>query len=434
MEHHNFSAIPQSNTATSCLSTNNNTIPDNDIDHTFSFQQGLSNSHPQKNQKSIPKWYPDGITRAVQFHPQRFQLTLKQYLQEHYHDSRKDLILELEKFVHAVINSDDLACTLKSSLHNQHIYAPNELAKRYYSTLLEFIWLLSTLPPDYEFSETINTLRRCCYEMNLMNLVDKPLHNLGEWSYQRRHIIVDNSPSVAERFNTLVQLIRYDWHNHNGQSKLNARKKEAKRRYQIYCKYVDALFEKHARLLVLRIDLFYCKDLTQSKTLHDMQQDVDHLFKNTRNNSIFKEMVGYVSKIEYGIDKGIHCHLIIYLDGSKRNYSSTVYFAQQIGDYWNTIITQGQGDYWNVNKKETQYKERGTLGIGAINHNDADLRINLNEKVIKYFCKTEQFIRSKSGNVVRLYRRGELPEINDVKLGRPRNTVVGESMDTLELV
>ena len=434
MEHHNFLAMPHSNTATSCLSTNNNTIPDTDIDHTFSFQQRFSNSYPQKNKVSKVKWYPDSITRAVQFHPQRFQLTLRQYLQEHYHDSRKDLILELEKFVNAVITSDDLPCTQTRSSDYQKLYAPNMLAKRYYSTLLEFIWLLSTLPPNYEFSETINTLTRCCHAMNLMNLVDKPLHDLRKWSSQRRHIIVDNSPSVAERFNILVQLIRQDWYNHNGQSKLNARKKEANRRYQDYCKYVDALFEKYARLLVLRIDLFYCKDLTESKTLHDMQQDVDHLFKNIRHNSIFKEMVGYVSKIEYGIDKGIHCHLILYLDGSKKNASSTVYFAQQIGDYWNTTVTQGQGAYWNVNKNEAHFKKMGTLGIGAINHNDTILRTNLNERVIKYFCKTEQFIRPKFGNAVRLYRRGELPKINEIKLGRPRNKLFGESMDRLELV
>ena len=434
MEHNNFLAMPHSNTATSCLSTNNNTIPDTDIDHTFSFQQRFSNSYPQKNKVSKVKWYPDSITRAVQFHPQRFQLTLRQYLQEHYHDSRKDLILELEKFVNAVITSDDLPCTQTRSSDYQKLYAPNMLAKRYYSTLLEFIWLLSTLPPNYEFSETINTLTRCCHAMNLMNLVDKPLHDLRKWSSQRRHIIVDNSPSVVERFNSLVQLIRHDWYNHNGQSKLNARKKEANRRYQDYCKYVDALFEKYARLLVLRIDLFYCKDLTESKTLHDMQQDVDHLFKNTRHNLIFKEMVGYMSKIEFGIDKGIHCHLIFFLDGSKRNYSSTVYFAQQIGDYWNTTITQGQGAYWNVNINESDYRKKGALGIGAINHNDTDLRTNLNERVIKYFCKTEQFIRPKFGNAVRLYRRGELPEINEIKLGRPRNTVFGASIDRLELL
>ncbi len=432
MKHNNPPSIQHNNSATSSLSTsdtlttNSHQNANNFENNTDLFQQGLSSSNPQKNQVSKTQWYPDRITRAVQFHTQKRQLTLKQYLTEIYKDSRKDLLLELEKFVNDVITSDGQPFTLRSSSGNQRIYMPNMLAKLYYSTLLEFIWLLSTLPPDYEYSEVINTLTRGCHDMNLMSLVDEPLHNLREWSSPKRHIIVDNSPPVAERFNALVQLIRHDWQINNCQFKLNQRKNESNRRYREYCEYVDALFEKYARLLVLRIDLSYDKCFTYSKTLNDMQQDLDRLFENKRHNSIFSEMAGHMLKIEFGIEKGIHCHLIIFLDGSKRNYSSSVHFAQEIGDYWNTTITRGQGAYWNVNNDESHYKNLGTLGIGVINHNDTDLRNNLRESVIKYLFKTKQCIKPKFGDKIKLLRRGDFPQIDDVKLGRPRKMVPNE--------
>ena len=90
--------------------------------------------------------------------------------------------------------------------------------------------------------------------------------------------------------------------------------------------------------------------------------------------------------------------------------SSDVYFVKLIGDYWNNTVTQGRGAYWNINEDANQYEKLGRFGIGVINYNDTELRKNLQEHVIQYLCKPDQFIRPKFGYKVRLFRRGHFPK------------------------
>ena len=72
------------------------------------------------------------------------------------------------------------------------------------------------------------------------------------------------------------------------------------------------------------------------------------------------------------------------------------------------------GDY------STPVSQRGRLGIGPINWNDWVKRDNLNEYVIGYLCKMDQYFRPKWGPKVKLIRRGDYPDIFAIPLGRPR--------------
>jgi hypothetical protein len=94
-----------------------------------------------------------------------------------------------------------------------------------------------------------------------------------------------------------------------------------------------------------------------------------------------------------------------------------------MGEYWINTITEGRGDYWNVNKNADHYDKLGRRGIGVINWNDTELRNNLEEFVIGYLCKVDQFIRPKWGQKVRLFRRGLFPKKRINNRGRPRKAL-----------
>lgn len=124
------------------------------------------------------------------------------------------------------------------------------------------------------------------------------------------------------------------------------RKSDAKKRLEEFTKYPMRLFPGCAQLVVLRIDLFYRKDIAHQYELKDLQVDVKHLLDNKRGSKELAFMKGYIVKFEYGVDKGFHAHFLVFLDGSRRKGSSHVYLTKKLGEYWKNTITKGRGDYW----------------------------------------------------------------------------------------
>lgn len=192
--------------------------------------------------------------------------------------------------------------------------------------------------------------------------------------------------------------------------------KQSNRNYRNMCHYVDRLFDAHARIVALRIDLSYSH---QNVSLDRFEQDLHHLHQNVRHKQLFDHLLGYIIKIEHGLNKGVHAHVLLFFDGSKRDGSADIYLTQKIGEYWKNEITQGEGFYWNVNENKAHYERQGMLGIGEIHYSQTDLINNL-KSLLAYFCKRQQYIKPKSPFKFRLLRRGDMPVMRDKKLGRPR--------------
>lgn len=314
------------------------------------------------------------------------------------------VLARLEEFVFQVL-SDEFYQQGRLS------YKPSALAEDYFNQLREFIKVTRLLSPRYQYSERINVFI-LAYQTLQQRLATEPLNPLD----------------ATEQFDFLVRSIRQYWKTQNFQAKLNARTHEVKRRYREYCLYVDRLFDKYARLVVLRLDLFYQKTDRQEINVTTLSKDFNHLLDNQRCNGLFNAMTGYIAKLEYTIDKGLHYHLILFFDGSKRNGNSHIHLAKKIGDYWVDVITEGRGVYWNCNcnKQIKLYEKLGRRGIGVIHYHETQLIKNL-KYIINYLCKTTQYIKPIFGSKVRLLRRGLSPKPSNKKLGRPRKATLLKS-------
>jgi len=324
----------------------------------------------------------------------------------------------LECFVIELLSNDEVGFVPYLGNDARKWYTPTSLAIKYFESVPDFIDVVNRLSPKYEYSEPINAFITCCDFMGLLNehLDWRLISNASKKTYP-----CFRGVSTPEIFNMLVQNIRIEWKKNNLQAKVNARKKEVANQKDEYCKYADSLLDDgYARLVVLRIDLFYEKQYGDSIDVFDMTKDLDRLFENARHNSLFDFMIGYIVKLEYVVDKGIHAHALLFFDGSKRNNFSHIYLAEEIGKYWKNMITKGRGAYWNSNAKAGHYDEEGRRGIGVINWNDENLRSNLRKIVVRYLCKEGQYFRPKGGPKVRLLRRGDFPEKPVTRLGRPR--------------
>ncbi|SFL91956.1 YagK/YfjJ domain-containing protein [Nitrosomonas communis] len=202
--------------------------------------------------------------------------------------------------------------------------------------------------------------------------------------------------------------------------KILDRRRAVENNSQEFIKYVDKLFERIAEHLVLRIDLAYQKGpIFKNVSLEDFVKDLNRFHANMRHNQLFDHMTGYIVKIEYGVEKGVHAHLLLFFDASKRKSDTDL--AQKIGEYWRIQITEYRGFYWNCNTSENKknLEARGFLGIGEIHAEDKAKRDNLNY-IIRYFCKSEQFIKPKTNQKMKLLRKGLPPKQKGRKRGAPR--------------
>ncbi|HHR5551440.1 TPA: YagK/YfjJ domain-containing protein [Klebsiella aerogenes] len=181
--------------------------------------------------------------------------------------------------------------------------------------------------------------------------------------------------------------------------------------------YVDHLFERHARLLVVRVDLSWRKDFVKNQTISTAmaRQHRQCLFKRVKSHPLFQHCLGYIWKLEYGQYKGFHYHMCFFFNGSKVRGDITL--ARRIGELWEKEITNGQGLYFNCNAITGTYAQSG---IGDIHHTDQTKRIAL-QKAIAYIAKVDTAVRLSLPQGARTFGRSECLLQTREKRGRVRS-------------
>lgn len=180
--------------------------------------------------------------------------------------------------------------------------------------------------------------------------------------------------------------------------------------------YLDALQEKHSKLLLVRVDLSYGEK--ENVTLEQANKDFNKLLNNRRGKpKIFKHNIGYTEMVEYTEKKGVHFHTAFIFDGQK--VSKDQIKGEQLGVHWRDNITNGKGIYYNCNRND--YGEHH--GIGMLEHHDKEKRKKTDE-ALAYLCKDDkdQDIQKVNTNntTIKQFRRGRMPQSHS-KQGRPRN-------------
>jgi hypothetical protein len=194
-----------------------------------------------------------------------------------------------------------------------------------------------------------------------------------------------------------------------------AHERSANKNFKSLIEYIDALFDARARLCVIRIDLHYQAGVAGRITADIAKAHLTRLLRTTHSLVAFDGLVGYAWKMEYGLSRNFHFHMLFFFDGSVKR--EDVNIAQMIGEHWKNTITEGEGSYWNCNRHKHEYR---FLGIGMINHFDAGLRDGL-RRIAVYFAKTDYYIQMASPDGGKTFGKGEKPQKSN--RGRPRDSL-----------
>lgn len=269
------------------------------------------------------------------------------------------------------------------------------------------------------YSENVNLFFYSCEKLKIQydylpNNPDKFLHDLEK--------------TGASIFNDLIENIRTVSKTKDFKKKVSSREYNCSRNYESAKKYIDSLFIKFSRILVIRIDLGFKNNSPENQNqigLVEAQRHFSNFLNSRRHKVIFSTQIGYIWKMEIGREKGYHFHLIFFYDGSKSQQD--YYIADQIGKYW-IELTEGLGVFYNCNASKQKYRN---CGIGMVSHRDETMRDNL-FLALKYLFKKDQYLSEKFKVKTRVYGRGEMPRKRTNLSGRPRKE--GVELQVAEII
>ena len=283
----------------------------------------------------------------------------------------------IEHFTNSAISTDLPAFEFSTNNRGRLVRKRYPLSKYY----TNFNDLSNFLSDEYTYSAKVNLFLDCYNQLNLDKTYLTWHHNHEAHLFRKEY----------DRFNSLIDLISTASKESAFVAKLKAQKDKVNRRLKRAHGHIDNLIEKRCKLLVLRVDFSYRKDLLGQITLDEAKNDLEHFLSNRRSKpSLFENMDGYIWKLEYGPDKGYHYHLVLFFNGSK--HQNDYYLAKEIGEYWKHSITKERGIYFNCNAKKNDYWH---LGIGMVKRDDNEMILNLKNRVVGYLVKSDQYLMAK---------------------------------------
>ncbi|WP_236201249.1 YagK/YfjJ domain-containing protein [Pseudomonas pseudonitroreducens] len=211
-------------------------------------------------------------------------------------------------------------------------------------------------------------------------------------------------------------------------SQFSNHRRASNKNFKSFNEYVKGLFCVYSRLLVVRVDLGYRKSfiealeseredrLTKLRNISDiLKLHREKLFKRLQRLDELA-MVGYIWKIEYGVEKGYHFHVMLFFNGSC--VRKDVVIAKRVCDYWDQVVTDGEGVSFNCNRNKRAYKH---CCIGMISHDDVSAVKGFKHAAV-YLTKPDLFISVFFPDDRRNFGKGVLPKGGKKKSGRPRGS------------
>jgi hypothetical protein len=227
----------------------------------------------------------------------------------------------------------------------------------------------------------------------------------------------DEMKVLAVGLDAAVKVIRDEGRGDAFRKLLKRYLRPAVENYRSLIDLIRALQAKYHHLLAIRVDLSYLKAYSASISYDEVR---DHRIAFRRYVKRCKRLegayLGSVLKLEVGVEKGLHYHALVFVNGDVLHGDIDV--ARELGEHWRTGITKGKGIYFNCNAQ--RYDERG---IGSVRYHDDKTRRSLETRVAAYIAKPDFYIHSVKRDEDRTIWPSLRPKDEPVRRGRKRAKV-----------
>jgi len=180
-------------------------------------------------------------------------------------------------------------------------------------------------------------------------------------------------------------------------ARLDTVRREHQRKRSALVRRLVAFKRAFPKLMVLRLDFGYGKEhspISTDRIISDWE--VLKAFISTN----FPSNLGHVVKLEYGLQKGAHMHVLLLFNGAMVRQDVTI--AKLIGEHWSKVVTGGMGVYFNCNA--APYKNRFSYcGVGVFNKLD-EATVAGFQAVADYITKPDPLVTLMMPREKRFYR------------------------------
>jgi len=316
-------------------------------------------------------------------------------------------LFEIEKFVQDIEHSREVGFVeLLDRYGRVKDVCKLYLGKRYYNLLNNWFDQYSEL---YCYSARVEVFYDVCKELDLLRTDPFPVGEPVDFECA-------GGVRYMDLFNTLINQIRARCQSREFTERERFRLANAESNRQRALAMEEAMFEVKGRWLILSLTLGFKEAFRQLITPEIMQKYRNRFFAARRFNKLLSGIKNYAWTLEQGKKAGLHLHVILFYSAD-RNHDA--FIAQQMGEYWVNVVTEGKGAYWNSNASDLKpgYEKRHGVGVGQINYDDGEKRKALQTNLL-YLAKVEQHLMMKTTGRIRTFDMGRVPKKG--KPGRPR--------------
>ncbi|MET3702156.1 inovirus-type Gp2 protein [Citrobacter sp. UYEF32] len=287
-------------------------------------------------------------------------------------------------------------------LYNRVGYRQNDNARM----LLDAIRYLDMIQKEYLEMRTVNpriaVFQRLLNDSNLSyRIVDGKIAGTDQ-------------VTTAEMLNKLTQDYRHATNTSEFKQEYRKHKRASVKNLKGVQNYIRHLQSRHARLLVLRVDLSWASEYASDITANMAREHRQKLFLDMKKNPIFRHVLGTVWKLEYGPYRKFHYHVLFFLNGDKAQQDVNI--ARAFGECWKTTITAGKGIYYNCNAHKERYDK---CGLGKVHRDDANAQEGL-LRAVEYITKIDACARLLLPDNARTFGRGEIKSLKARKRKSPK--------------
>lgn len=222
-----------------------------------------------------------------------------------------------------------------------------------------------------------------------------------------------NELNVRAAYEHAARFVRRVCKSRRFQTVLENHRRSAKKNLKSCLDYVTSLFEKHSKLLVMRVDLYIHPEHREWSASAHAEHCIGQFLRAMREGRIIDpDVQGWIVKREGGLYRGIHFHLMVFLDGHK--HQDGYVYSQQLGEAWVRRFSDGKGTFFNCWALRKKYIHNA---LGVVHVSDRAMLTGIKvalEYMVKEDCALET---GRSRNL----RRGVLVRFSgSAKPGAPR--------------
>ncbi|EMF4711966.1 inovirus-type Gp2 protein, partial [Providencia stuartii] len=168
----------------------------------------------------------------------------------------------------------------------------------------------------------------------LLSLVNK--YHLSEILIDKDKYWMVDIPEHVQWLNEVFREFQSTLKSPDYKKQVRAFEQGAQKNYRRAQQYIDSLYQRYSKLLVVRVDLSYKSGICHRVKAHHLRQHRQALYKAINRDRLFSCCVGYILKLEFGMEKGFHYHALFFFDGQKVRRDITL--GKHIGELWQERI------------------------------------------------------------------------------------------------